>query len=52
MVDGNGTSKQQQENKIRCSQFLLDMIEKYGAAILDEIEEGQNQRHKGSQGRE
>ena len=39
MSDEVKTEKEQQECKIRCAQFLLDMIEKYGAEVKAETEE-------------
>ena len=32
-------TKEQYDNKLRCARFLLDMIEKYGAEILEEARE-------------
>lgn len=38
MADETKTIRQQQEAKTRCAQFILEMIEKYGADIQDEVQ--------------
>ncbi len=39
MSDDARTAKMQQEDKIRCARFLLEMIEKYGSAVNEDIKE-------------
>ena len=37
-------TKEQYDNKLRCARFLLDMIEKYGAEILEEAREEEEKK--------
>lgn len=36
MSESNRDTRQEKENKIRCAAFLLQMVEKYGAEIMEE----------------
>ena len=39
MSESYRDTKQEKEDKIRCAAFLLQMIEKYGAEIMEEAEQ-------------
>ncbi|WP_155832019.1 hypothetical protein [Butyrivibrio sp. WCD2001] len=39
MEGKNRRVKTEQEDKVRCTNYLLQMIEKYGAEVMDESKE-------------
>lgn len=41
MSDEEVVKKRQMEDKIRCAKFLLEMINKYGASIKEEMKTNQ-----------
>lgn len=38
MEERERNPKREQEDKIRCANYLLQMFEKYGAAVMEEVE--------------
>lgn len=38
MEERERNTKREQEDKIRCANYLLQMFEKYGAAVMEEVE--------------